>query len=255
MALGSQTSAQTLAKPNALPDATVAEARAQLAEVETSHGATHTKTSVALQAVGNAHIALGQLAEAEGLYRRALTIAERHVKDDPFDAGNILLRLAALNFNMKRLDQAEFFARRSLNVYEEMPNPSVARVAASLNQLADIYLTQRRLSDAEPLLKRALPLMEETLPPAHPVLAIPLINLAGIYSEQRRYAESEAAFARALPITEKGQSPQFPRDLVAVLDGLAAVTRAQGRATEADAFAARAKLAAGSPRLPAAGKP
>jgi tetratricopeptide (TPR) repeat protein len=152
----------------------------------------------------------GRYAEAEPLYKRALTIREKALGPDHPDVGPPLNNLALLYHAQGRSRDAEPLYRRTLALQERALGPDHPALASTLNDLGDLYRVQGRYREAEPNYKRALTIREKALGPHHPDVGTSLGSLALLYHAQGRYAEAEPLYKRALTITEKALGPDHP---------------------------------------------
>ncbi|MHC4592394.1 MAG: tetratricopeptide repeat protein, partial [Planctomycetota bacterium] len=121
-----------------------------------------------------------KLAEAEPLYRRALTIQEKVLGPEHPRVATSLNNLAVLYGELGRHEEAEPLYKRSLAIKEKALGPEHPDVAASLNNLAMFYYSQADYPQAEPLCKRAVAIGEKALGPEHPLVATSLNNLAAL---------------------------------------------------------------------------
>jgi len=177
--------------------------------------------------------------EAEPIFRRALTINEKHFgSDDPrVSAG--LNNLASLLQELGQLAEAEPLTRRALSIDERHYGPEHQAVATSLNNLAHLLRNTNRLVEAEPLLRRALAIDEESLGSDHPDLAIDLNNLAQLLEDTGRRNEAESLMRRALAIQEARLGASHLSVAVS-LNNLGQLLHEAGRFEEAEPLMRRA---------------
>lgn len=142
------------------------------------------------------HFLQKRLDDSERLYKRAIVILDRGLKE-------------------KKVD------------------PNDSEFARSLNGLGTVYIAQRRYAEAEPLLLCAIPMRESAVFWDGPApLGLSLSNLAEVYRVQRRFAKAESLYKRSLLMLET-VLPQDHADLAKLLDDFAALYRAQGRHRDA----------------------
>jgi tetratricopeptide (TPR) repeat protein len=182
---------------------------------------------------------LGKYADAEVIFKRALTIKEKALGPNHPDVATNLDNLAVLYSDQGRYADAEPLSKRALAIREKALGPNHPQVATHLNNLANLYREQGRYADAEPLYKRALAIDEKALGPNHPNVATSLNNLAVLYLDQGRYADAEPLLKRALAIGEKALGPDHP-GLATDLNNLAGLYLAQGRYADAEPLYKRA---------------
>jgi len=135
------------------------------------------------------------------------------------DRWNQLQADGMVALGQNRLADAEKLFAECLAIAESL---DARLVAPSLNNLATLYYTERKYAEAEPLYRRAYTAMQ-TFPDADPLdVARTMNNLAICYAADQRYAEAEPLFAKAL----------------------AALLKATGHASEANAMEERARAIA-----------
>jgi len=178
-------------------------------------------------------------AEAEPLYQRALSIAEKALGPGHPTTATSLNNLALLYRDQSRHAEAEPLYQRALAIDEKAQGPDHPNTATSLNNLAALYYSQGRYGEAEPLFQRALTIREKAQGPDHPDTATSLNNLAEIYRTQGRYGEAEPLFQRALAIYEKALGHDHP-DTAVTLYAMALLYHRQGRYGEAEPLFQRA---------------
>ncbi len=167
-----------------------------------------------------------RLRTAEGSYRRALAIYEKHLPPDAPELADIHLSLGKMYWlslrplsAMNHLDQA-----LALRTAREGDNHPLLRPI--LHAMATIHWRRNNLEAAKALYVRSLEIAEETYGAHHPEILRPLQGLAYIYNQQRRFAEVEVLYRRMF---------ELEPDLLRV-QGLARAIAAQGRFEEAEAL-------------------
>jgi tetratricopeptide (TPR) repeat protein len=178
-------------------------------------------------------------AEAEQLYRRSLTIAEKAFGADSGEFALSLNNLAQLLQTTNRLADAEPLMRRALAIDEKSLGPDHPNVAIRLNNLAMLLHATNRLADAEPLMRRALAIDEKSLGPDHPNVAIRLNNLTPLLKATGRLADAEPLMRRAFQITEKSYGPDHPTVAIR-LNNLGRLLYATNRLADAEPLMRRA---------------
>ena len=137
-------------------------------------------------------------------------------------------------------------AQEALALREAALGPAHPDVAVSLTTLAEVYRGQGRLADAERLHRQALGIREQRYGKNHPDVAASLNYLAVLYNAKATYREAEELLRRALEIVDKGKGAKSPAQVnrvkAEVLENLAKVYRAQGRAAEAEEAQAKAAI-------------
>jgi CHAT domain-containing protein/tetratricopeptide (TPR) repeat protein len=202
-------------------------------------GETHPDYGAALYNLGLVYGTLGRYAQAEEVYKRALSIKEKAFGANDLKVSNVLIGLGIAYWGQGKYADAEEIDKRALAIEERVLGPSHADVATPLDNLAIVYLEQGKYSDAERLSQRALAIREKTLRPDSLELARNLNTLANIYDGQGKYADAERVHKRALTIKEKAVGADKPT-VAATLDNLAGLYKAQGRYAEAEGLSKRA---------------
>lgn len=179
------------------------------------------------------HYHLGQLDEAEKLYREAILI---HQTAEPLDEASLatsLNNLAALHHRQRDFESAEPLYQRALELRRKAQGPDHPDVAFSLNELAMLYHSQRRLEEATQLYVESLAIEEKTLGLEHPNLAPRLSNLAVLYRLQGLFNRAEPLFQRALEIQRQTLGPDHPEVALAI-NNLGVLYSVMGRHGEAE---------------------
>lgn len=179
-----------------------------------------------------------QHAEAEPLYRRALSINEKALGPGHPAVARDLNNLAQLLKATNRLEEAEQLMHRALAIDEESFGPEHPEVATSLNNLAVLLQTTNRMQAAEPLMRRVVEIFEKTFGPDHPTVGTALNNLAQLLQATNRVEEAEPLMRRVLAIHEKAFGPEHPK-VGTALSNLAALLQATTRLEEAEPFVSR----------------
>lgn len=171
----------------------------------------HPDIALILNALAMQHYALGQLDQAEPLYKRALINAEKTLEEnDPFIAV-CLNNLAELYDDQGKSDQTEGMYIRALDITEreievDPMHADTTRLALILSNLASWYVRQGSTEQAEQLYKRATEIWDEEtglLNPYPPAAAIAFDGLADIYRKTGREKKAEALDKRVAKITER----------------------------------------------------
>jgi esterase/lipase superfamily enzyme/tetratricopeptide (TPR) repeat protein len=181
----------------------------------------------------------GKYAEATGIAKRALTVAELQFGPDDAKVGTALNNLAELYRAEGRYAEAEPLYNRALATDEKALGPSHPDVGLVVNNLAQLYLAEGRYAEAEPLYKRALTTDEKALGPDHAYVGVQRNNLAELYRAEGRYAEAEPLYKRALATEEKALGPDHPY-VGFCLNNLARVYDDQGKVKDAEPLYQRA---------------
>lgn len=173
----------------------------------------------------------GAYAEAEELFRKALTVGER-----AFGAHDPALVPALTGIGAARIvhgapDQAHPFLSRALDLSERHLGEGHPDLVILLNDLTRLYLKQSAYEYAEPLLLRLLA-MKRTKGEDHPEVATVLASLATVRQALGRYDSAEQLWRRVLEIRERTLAPNH-FSLAITLEHLAETCVARGKSQEA----------------------
>ena len=120
----------------------------------------------ALMRLAHLHYFIGEYAESEPYYLRALSLSEQVLGSEHLSVADSAGQLARLyHLHPEFGKDAEPLFRRALIIREKIQGPDHPGVAESLYRLADHYRLQNRVMEAEPLYRRALMILD-----AHPEL-------------------------------------------------------------------------------------
>jgi len=158
-------------------------------------GLGQTSTWEQLMAAAVTAMDAGRLGEAENLFLKSVTEAERFLPDDP-RLPQSLTALATLYDGQTRFDEAETLLKRALTLRERALGRGHADVAITLAALARHYRDRGRLSEAAALYRQALTMLEKTLGPEHPETGITRTGLGALYVAQGWYPEAEEMWRR-----------------------------------------------------------
>ncbi|MBL8981793.1 MAG: serine/threonine protein kinase, partial [Gemmatimonadetes bacterium] len=174
----------------------------------------------------------GRLAEAEPVYREALTLAQSHYPaGDPEVAGR-MADLGSVLGALAKFDEGESLLVAAIAMERAANGPRHPRVAGPMNNLATQLMVQRKFAPAETLLREISTIMEASVPDPHPLRAMALSNLGANLYEQKRAAEAEPIQQRALAMRRKVLDAKHPDIGVSQLN-LASTVEALGRPAEA----------------------
>lgn len=185
----------------------------------------------------------GNLAEAEPLYKHALSILEVAEGVDSGLFAQTLNNLALLYGTVGRSAEATTLFRQALAVYEQLYGPAHKDVALTLINIGAAYRDQAKFEEAEASFKRALEILEKKLGVNDPYLIPALNNYSGLYFAQAKFAEAEPLVQRALKIAEKNYGLTNHPDVLTSLDNLEWIYAKMGRTEELTKVQEKTKLA------------
>ena len=144
---------------------------------------------------------LGNLDEAERLYRRALAIQE-DLGEEAQDVAPVLNNLATLLCDQDRYDMALPLHRRAVDIDERRLGPDHPDLALTLNNLASLYCEHGKTAEAAGMHRRALAIQQTTLGRGHPATAATLHALGLLLTAADNNAEAERVLRGALAVRE-----------------------------------------------------
>ena len=245
-------------------------------------GADHANVAVAHQLLGEAQRRQGKFNEAEGNFRRMLTIYERRLGPEHEYTAAALNSLALVLEKLGDYPGAETLLRRAVGILEKKlgrdhpdtasvvsnlaraldsqgkfagsgaaPKPAGGRATAAggeeaqLAARAEEALKRGEFQVAETLHHQVLAIHEKTLGPEHPSTATSMSNLGNVLSLQGKYAEAEKVYRRALAVREKVLGAEHP-DVATSLNNLANVLQELGKDQQITVSEARARVRTGA---------
>lgn len=197
----------------------------------TALGAENLRLASSLSNLGQLKYRQRDLAQAETLFLRALTIREHVLGSDHFGVAQSVSNLAVLHYARGELDAAEPLFRRALELSDRHLGRDHPDVAAVLNNLARLYFRRSDFASAAPLLTRLLALKEAERGADHPEVATILASLARVRYAAREYEAAEPLARRALVIRERTARPDDPT-VKATARLLAEICTARGKPDE-----------------------
>ena len=182
---------------------------------------------------------IGNYAEAQELYERALHIRQLQLgNDDPLVAES-LRDLGVVFLSNRDYDEARPLLSDALAIREKVLDPNDPAIAESLGDLANLHSALGQFVLAAPLLERALAIRENALPPDHPKVARSLLELGAAYRAMGDYVRAETLFQQALESMESRYGPDH-REISRPLRALGLLYHAWGHYVSAEPLLKRA---------------
>lgn len=147
--------------------------------------------------------ARGAYAESERLFSRAVASTEKRFGKEHHQYA---AALGALGVQLSKLDrhaEAEQTLQRALRLREAYLGKFDSEVALALCQSGRAWARQGKTADAEAAFKRALALREGVYTPVHAEIADALAELGKLYLSQQRFDQAEPMLRRALAIRKQ----------------------------------------------------
>ena len=141
---------------------------------------------------------VGDYAEAEPLYRRALAGYERVMGPEHPDTLTSVNNLAMLLYSTGAYGEAEPLFRRALAARERVLGPEHPDTLTSVDNLAGLLERTGAYAEAEPLYRRALAGYERVLGPEHPYTLTSAQDLADVLERTGRADDARSLRERRL---------------------------------------------------------
>jgi len=164
------------------------------------------RLAVTLNDLGVVYDAAGQLAKAEPLLKRAVTVYETALGENHPVAARGLLSLCINLRHQGRMAEAYIFLRGVASRLEKAGAGESPEMVAALGALAETQTGLGKPDRAEPLYTRAMGIVEKALGPEHPALAPLLEGRAAALRKLNRSLEADKDEARAAALKAAGEA-------------------------------------------------
>src|SRR5262245_54535361 len=205
-------------------------------------GAPELRLPLSLNALARAREELGDFAEAERLYKRAVAILEKIGYTDSLTHAVLLSNLGSLYVEEGQIVKGEALLRQSLAIKARLLPPEDEQIAITCNVLAEALIKEGEHREAEQLLDRARAILEKKPQPTR-ALAVTRNSFGVIRRNQGRNQEAARLIERAIEILEGETAPDHPI-LLCALNNLATLYARSRRCDDADKTFQRALLVA-----------
>jgi len=195
--------------------------------------------ATALQNFGALRLVQGRPSQAEPLYRRAYGLRVQVLGSRDPLVGLTMHGLAEVAHDRQRYEEAEELYRGAAKILESAYGPKSTVVADVWHNWSALYRETKRDELARPLLEGAAGVYE-TVSPLHPKLAIILRNLAELEAAAGHTARAQERFDQSLHICEVSLPADHPQTGV-ILQAYAKFLQDTHRKSEAKAVGQRAR--------------
>jgi len=185
----------------------------------------------ASNALANMYDALGQFADAEVLYRRALKAAAESAGKASPEYGLVLGNIGTVYVEIGQPASGEKLMREALAIYAACDPPDQLRIAIAKNAVAEVLSVTGKHKEAETLLTEALPVLEK-IPDIWGETAIATNNLGVARFSLGKHDEARQLLRRALAMMEEHAGPDHPM-LARTLNNMASLEARTGHPKEA----------------------
>jgi tetratricopeptide (TPR) repeat protein len=167
-------------------------------------GANAMSMAQVLELVGNLYLSRGKLTEAEGYYRQALEIFNRH--SEQVSAAVVLANLAHLSIKTGRDPEALSYAKESMSILNRLSNPPPPSLVSTLSVLGALYARSNHLDQAEAYLRKAMRISQNTYGMESPRTAHIMQDYASVLRRLNRKPEAAALEKHAILILKDNAS-------------------------------------------------
>ena len=169
----------------------------------------------------------GDTARAEGLYRRALIVAERYLPADDLTAAPGAQRPGRVAEVHRRLRRSRTALCRRVQGLPRAPRADHPEVATVLHNLGGLAHSVGRPGDGEAAARRAVEIRDAALGPDHPDSAADRAALAAILADLGRDGEARTLLEAALAVFERALGSNH-HEVAVTLGSLAALDAKRG---------------------------
>ena len=169
-------------------------------------GPDHRNVVVSLHLLGWVLLQQNKDSEAEGVYRRSLTMAKKlpSAEDqDFFTAASLSMLALTLSHVPATLAEAESLQREALAMHRKQFGNEDLNLATSLGNLGWILRKAGKIAEADAADREDLAIERKLLEPGHPRLAKSILGLGDILRREGNLDESEKVYREVLSMSKK----------------------------------------------------
>ncbi len=172
---------------------------------------------------------------AAKLYRRILSIRQKHLGTQHLDVAQTLNDLGVAMGMQDQMSESEKLLKQALEIREQLAGHDSFPVAESLYNLSFNHMVPGQYQLAEPMMIESIRIKQHVLRPDHPSLTRSMRMLGWLYCKQKRFDEAMAQLQATLAMTQQNGEDsldQTGRTLRAIGDCL----QDQGKTLEAEQY-------------------
>lgn len=195
-----------------------------------------------LQELGYTYMNMGQMAQAETVFKQCLKIRETKLGLDHLDTATILQVMGGLYRRQKKYEAAEAYYRRGLAIMEAKHGSDSPELFFIVESMAVLEYARQQYAQSLATSQRSLKMSEAKFGSGHPNTALVLNNIGDDYWNLGERAKAESFYSKALKLREARLGPDNPNTME-VLNRLAILYASTGRWEEAMASYDRVRRA------------
>jgi serine/threonine protein kinase/tetratricopeptide (TPR) repeat protein len=183
--------------------------------------------------LGFVYRGIGDEAEAESMFRDALTLGRKRLGHEHRDVAESLQKLAVAFWDQGKPAEAEALDREALAIQRKLFGNEHAAVAYTLQILSLTLIAQGKSVEAESVIREALAIYRKLFGNEHLEVASALGTLSATLVQEGRLAEAESVIREALAMQRKLLGNEHP-SLAPLLFNLGNAVYEQGRLPQAE---------------------
>lgn len=203
------------------------DAAEELMSAEVALGFEHAGVAVLTAKLADLYVEGRKYAEAEPLYKRAVSILEKFFGPKDAEVATALVKLANLYTVQTKFLDAERTLWRALEIRQGALGQNNVDVAHCLDRLAEVQEKQANPEQAQRLYQSSISIKEKVLGKDHPDTSDTWSKLAYMHYLQDNHSEAEAIFVRLIRAKQRN-SESDPAAIVPLLEMLADIYFIQG---------------------------
>jgi eukaryotic-like serine/threonine-protein kinase len=183
--------------------------------------------------LGKVYADIGRNAQAEAMFREALTNRIRLSGAESEAASDVMYELGEVLNEQYKTDEAESCVRRALAVRQKLFGERNLKVAECYTTLGSTFWRRHQFPRAEEMLQKSLAIHRQLDGDDSPRLGDALLGLGAVLYSQGKHLDAEDLFRQAMTNYEKGLDADHPSVILSAKN-LAAALTAQGKDQEAE---------------------
>lgn len=201
-------------------DSAVEELIEELRLVEVENGPEHVSLVPILEKLAYQYHSLGKYAEAEGCYRRSLSIRLSDLDEDEDGLLFVYHSLGMLLRIQNNFAESEFFYLKALELTADMFGEKHVETATRKNYLAGLFYASGKLGDAEELVHDSLKIYKKHLGEDHKVVGVTMMALGIIMARSGKADDAKEYYRQAKSLISPVKQGAIVADFEDLADSL-----------------------------------